>query len=203
VLRNERVFRWALETIGFKVMPLSGAVMRDRRGSPANGNHLVLSIELDEPYLADVGLGDGPIEPLPIREGTYVQEWRSLRLERLPEGWWRFHNSKNAFAPTFDFQLQPADWGVLRQQCDRLQTSAESRFVQNAVCIRHLPNSTVALIGRVLKTVEEHGATTRLLHSSQEYSATLAAVFGLRIQEATGLWQRICDRHEALFGGAD
>jgi len=47
------LFRWALETIGFKVMPLK--VIRDRRGPTALGNHLVLSVELDEPYLADVG----------------------------------------------------------------------------------------------------------------------------------------------------
>ena len=32
-------------------MPMMGAVMRAQRGPSAIGNHLVLCVELDEPYL--------------------------------------------------------------------------------------------------------------------------------------------------------
>src|ERR1700674_1211526 len=44
------LFLWALESIGFRVMPMAGAVMRRERGPTAIGNHTVLSGELDEPY---------------------------------------------------------------------------------------------------------------------------------------------------------
>jgi N-hydroxyarylamine O-acetyltransferase len=125
------------------VMPMTGAVMRAQRGPSAIGDHLVLCVELDEPYLADVGLGDGPIEPLPLKEGSYQQGWRRLRLERLADGWWRFHNAEIAFPPSFDFQYCPADWKVLQQKCHWQQTSPESRFVQNAICLRHFPDSIV------------------------------------------------------------
>ena len=43
----------------------SFAVMRAERGPSAIGNHLVLSVELDEPYLTDVGLA------LSIRENDW------------------------------------------------------------------------------------------------------------------------------------
>jgi arylamine N-acetyltransferase len=124
------LFRWALESIGFRAMPMTGAVMRRERGPTAIGNHLALSVELDEPYLADVGLGHGPLEPIPLKEGSYQQQWRSMRLEHLNDGWWRFHNYENAFAQTFDFLYQPAHWNVLASKCTWLQISPESRFVQ-------------------------------------------------------------------------
>jgi N-hydroxyarylamine O-acetyltransferase len=194
------LFRWALESIGFGVTPMIGAVMRAERGPSAIGNHLVLSVELDEPYLTDVGLGDGPLEPIPLKEGSYQQQWRTLRLERLNDGWWRFHNYQNALAPTFDFHRRPADWDVLAEKCNWLQTNPESRFVQNAVCLRHLPNGIVALVGRVLKTVNQDGATDQFVNSADEYVETLAATFDIRLPQAADLWPKIVRRHEALFG---
>jgi hypothetical protein len=83
-----------------------------------------------------------------------------MRLERLNDGWWRFHNYENAFAQTFDFQYQPAHWNVPASKCTWLQISPESRFVQNAVCLRHRANDIVALVGRVLKTVGADGVQT-------------------------------------------
>jgi N-hydroxyarylamine O-acetyltransferase len=194
------LFCWALEAIGFHVMVMTGAVMRAQRGPSAIGNHLVLCVELEEPYLADVGLGDGPLEPIPLKEGSCRQGWRDLRLERLDDGWWRFHNSDNAFAPTFDFQHQPADWSMLQQRCHWQQTSPASRFVQNAVCLRHMPGGIVALVGRIFKTVDQHGVTDQLLNSADEYVETLATPFGIRLPEAANLWPRIIRRHELLFG---
>jgi N-hydroxyarylamine O-acetyltransferase len=194
------LFGRMLEAIGFRVTVMTGAVMRAERGASAIGNHLVLAVHLEELYLVDVGLGDGPSEPIPLREGSYRQGWRTLGLERLPDGWWRFHNARHALAPSFDFQHQPADWAVLRQRCHWQQTNPDSRFVQNAICLRHGSNSIVALIGRVLKTMDEQGTTDHLIGSAEEYTETLTAVFGIRLAEAASLWPRISRRHAELFG---
>jgi N-hydroxyarylamine O-acetyltransferase len=194
------LFAWVLEAIGFRVMPMTGAVMRAERGSASIGNHLVLAVELEQPYLVDVGLGDGPSEPMPLREGSYRQGWRTLRLEQLADGWWRFHNVKTALAPSFDFQHQPADWTVLQQRCHWQHTSPDSRFVQNAICLRHKPNSVVALIGRILKTIDEQRTTDELIGSAESYATALRTVFGITLPEATSLWPRIVRRHQDLFG---
>jgi N-hydroxyarylamine O-acetyltransferase len=195
------LFLWVLGTLGFRVMPMTGAVMRMTRGAVMVGNHLVLSVELDEPYLVDVGVGDGPIEPIPLRAGRYRQGWRSFRLERLPDGWWRLHNdTQNASAPSFDFEHRPADWGALQERCHWQRTSPDSRFVQNAICMRQEGDAILALVGRVLKRVDRNGTTERLVRSAEEYAETLAAAFGVRLPEAIGLWPAICRRHEELFG---
>jgi N-hydroxyarylamine O-acetyltransferase len=195
------LFGWALESIGFRVMPMSAAVLRRERGRAAIGNHLVLSVELEGPYLADVGMGDGPLEPIPIEEGVYQQEWRTLRLERLSDGWWRFHNSENALVPDFDFQHQPADWDLLTEKCLWQQTSAQSRFVQNAVCVRQRAGNIVALIGRVLKTIGRDGVEHRLVRSADEYVETLDAIFGICLPQARSLWPLIVRRHDMLCTG--
>lgn len=194
------LFGAVLQAIGFRVMSLTGAVMRAERGASAIGNHLILAVELDEPYLVDVGLGDGPAEPIPLREGSYRHGWRTFRLERLADGWWRLHNDKNAFAPSFDFQHQPADWTVLQQRCGWQQTNPESRFVQNAICVLHKPNAIVAMVGRVLKTNTEQGTADEVIMSAEAYADTLATLFGIREPECASLWPKICRRHDELFG---
>lgn len=193
------LFRWALETIGFHVVPMTGAVMRAQRGPMAIGNHLALTVELDQVYLVDVGLGDGPREPIPLKEGSYQQQWRTLGIERLGDGWWRFHNDKDSFATSFDFQ-QTADWDLLTAKCEWLQMSPESRFVQNAICFRHTPNSIVALVGRVLKSLGPEGVTQKPVNSAAEYVETLRAMFGIQLPLAADLWPAIIRRHQAVFG---
>jgi N-hydroxyarylamine O-acetyltransferase len=194
------VFRWALETIGFRVMAMTGAVLRAERGDAAIGNHLALTVELDQPYLVDVGLGDGPSEPIPLGEGRYWQGWRELGLEPLADGWWRFHNHDRAFATSFDFRREPADWALLAEKCHWLQSDPDSRFVQNAVCLRHEPDGVVALVGRVLKQVTANGTEDQELSSAEAYAEALAERFGIRLPQAAALWPQIARRHEELFG---
>lgn len=194
------LFLRVLERIGFRAVPLTGAVMRRERGSAAIGNHLLLSVQLDQTYVVDVGLGDGPIEPIPLKEGSYRQAWRRLALERLDDGWWRLHNHDRAFASTLDFRHQMADWDLLAAKCRWQQSSTESRLKQNALCLRHSVDGTVALIGRVLKNVEERGVTERLVNSADEYVNVLNVRFGIHLPEAIGLWSAISRRHDELFG---
>jgi N-hydroxyarylamine O-acetyltransferase len=194
------LFGWALEQVGFRVMRMTGAVLRAQRGDVAIGNHLALTVDLDQPYLVDVGLGDGPSEPIPLREGRYRQGWRTVRLERLEGEWWRFHNHELAFAGSFDFRRQPADWNLLARQCQWLQTDPDSRFVQNLVCLRHRPDGVTALVGRVLKTVDAGGSHDHILETPEAHAEALATQFGINLPDAAGLWPEIARRHDELFG---
>ena len=91
---------WALEEIGFKVTRMAGGVMRVVHGDANVGNHLVLRIDLDRPYLADVGFGDGMLEPVPIKEHLFRHDFLDYRLEDLGDRWWRFHNHPLGGAPS-------------------------------------------------------------------------------------------------------
>ena len=190
---------WALEEIGFRVTRMEGAVRRAELGEVAIGNHLVLRIDLDRPFLADVGLGDGLVEPVPLEVGPIRQGWLAFRLEQLGECWWRFHNHPHGAASSFDFRNAPGSPATFAAQCSRLQSDPASNFVLNAVCKRHLPDRIEELRGRTRRTVRATGVEQRTLDSADEYVDTLSRVFGIDLPEAATLWPRILARHAELF----
>src|SRR5581483_10607757 len=63
---------WALSELGFEVTRCAGGVMREAAGDAMVGNHLVLRVVIPEGvYLADVGFGDGPLDPIRIAPGDF------------------------------------------------------------------------------------------------------------------------------------
>jgi N-hydroxyarylamine O-acetyltransferase len=189
---------WALEEIGFEITPMAGGVRRAQLGDWTLGNHLVLWVHLDRPYLADVGFGDGLIDPVPIAAGQIRQGLLTFALEELGQGWWRFHGDPRGNGPSFDFAMKPADEAVLDERCTWLQSVPESPFVQNAVLQRHLADGHATLRGKMLRMVGET-VETRELASANEYVETLDRVFGLRLAEARALWPKIEARHREVF----
>lgn len=192
----------ALEAIGFTVTRMAGGVHRATAGDGVVGNHLVLKVELDEPWIADVGFGDGTIAPFPLREGAFSAHGFGFRLERVEGGWWRFHNHAFGGAPSFDFRDAPADPAQLAERCDWLQTAPDSNFVLNAVVQRFTPQGLVQMRGKTLRNVSPGGKQERFLGSADEYVDVLAREFALDLPEAASLWPRIEARHRELFGEA-
>jgi N-hydroxyarylamine O-acetyltransferase len=193
------LFGAMLEAVGFRVTRLAGAVRRDLMGEMMVGNHLVLKIDLDQPWIADVGFGDGTLDPFPLREGAFHAGGFDYRLEKLPDGWWRFHNHAFGGAPNFDFTEEAADPALLTDRCQWLQTWPESPFVLNATAQRHRPDEILVLRGRLFRRVRPDGVDERLIGSAAEWVAVLAEAFDLELPEAAALWPRIAARHEALF----
>ena len=77
----------ALRELGFTVTTLMGRV-----GSPERRalNHMLLRVDVDgEPWLADVGFGgEGPLEPIPLRDGVRVrQDGVEFSLRRDAHHW--------------------------------------------------------------------------------------------------------------------
>ena len=191
---------WALRQVGFDVVRLTGGVHRKEMGDEMLGNHLVLNVNLDEPYIADVGLGNGLIEPIPLRQDRFRQGRREFRLELLDDEIWRFHNSAGAIPSDFDFIFAPADEALLAKSCDSLQSDPESMFRQNLICQRLRPDGLHLLLGRVLIFFSESGQTRTILNSAEELSDALLKIFGLSDAEAPELWPDVVARHGVLFG---
>lgn len=189
-----------LDAVGFKVTRLAGAVHRAIRGDEAVGNHLVLLVDLEgEPWIADVGFGDGPREPYPLAEGEIVCDGYVYRLERLDADWWRFHNHSDGGAPNFDFSLAPADPARLSAMCETLQTSPASIFVMTAIAQRHLGQEIRLLRGRAFRRLTPRSQTDMLIDSAEDFVALLKREFELDLPEAATIWDRVCARHELLF----
>jgi N-hydroxyarylamine O-acetyltransferase len=194
---------WALERIGFNVTRLAGAVVRDKVGDESIGAHLALCVQLEAPYLVDVGFGDGLIEPTPIKVGSVRQDEFDFRLEPVDGSWWRFHNQPHGGAPSFDFQVAEAPKERLERRCEWLQSAPESPFVQNAVCQRYRKGELAALRGRSIKIVRGIEVEKRTIDSIQEYASVLGDVFGIELPagDLRRLWEKVVARHEIWARG--
>jgi N-hydroxyarylamine O-acetyltransferase len=195
------LFGWALDQLGFKVTRATGAVMREMFGDITLRNHLVLRVELDEGlYLADVGFGDGPVEPICIVEGPFIAGGLPFSVERLDDDWWRLRNHPSGGAASFDFNLAPVDEALLAAKCDEQQYAPYSHFVQNLFCFRFRENGVIGVRGRVVRTVTPEGHEDRILNSADELVQFFDEELDLRDPELASLWPKICARHEELFG---
>jgi arylamine N-acetyltransferase len=207
-------FSELVRALGYDVTRHVGGV-QNRGSEPAvSGNHLVLTVRglpaPDNPggtWLADLGLGDGLYEPLPLVAGTYVQGpfQYVLRPSEIAPGGWRFDHDPNGSFEGMDFGLAPTDMSAFIDMHRHLTTSPASGFVRTAAVQRRDASGVDSLRGLVLSRLGA-GAHTVTLHTARDYYAALADVFLLPLddvsaQEKDRLWGRLHDAHEAWLTG--
>ncbi|MER5309519.1 arylamine N-acetyltransferase [Streptomyces sp. NPDC002773] len=186
------LFAAVLERIGFAV---AGRGARNRsRGAvlpPVTHALLVVTIE-GEQWLADVGFGwQGPLEPVPLRDGARVEQsgWtfaigveeegvhvlRSLR----PGGWADLY----AFAPQ---ALYPGDFIVMNHYSS---SHPQSRFLGQVVAQRPGAEVRKALVRETLSAVRTNGVGEERIVGADELIATLRTEFGIELddEERAGL----------------
>jgi N-hydroxyarylamine O-acetyltransferase len=193
---------WALECIGFQVMRMSGGVRRAERGDSAMGNHLVLCAQLEEPWIVDVGLGDGSYEPYPLKPHTFSQRGFSYRLEQLEE-YWRLYNYPGSSAPSFDFSHEPADEDLLSEKCHWLSTAAESPFMGALVCQRVTPGGYDLQVGRIATQIRPGAREEHLINSADEFVQSINDRFGLDEPALESLWEKVLEQHDSYLAAKE
>jgi N-hydroxyarylamine O-acetyltransferase len=178
--------------LGFAVTRVGGAVARDLLGEQAIGNHLVGLVDLDRRYVVDVGLMDGPLEPFPLEERRWTEGALEFRLERLPDGWWRFHNHAHGLARSFDFTEEPRELSWYQGMCTTLQTEDFSPFVQYAFASRRTESGFRALRDASDFQLEDGAMKRREITDPGDFRAVLTAILGIDLgSEIDALWPRI------------
>src|SRR5581483_401406 len=85
-------FAGLLRALGFNVTLLSARVARANGGEGPEFDHLALRVDLDEPWLADVGFGESFVEPLRLEMG--IEQTDPAGTFRLVEYDGRIHMEK-------------------------------------------------------------------------------------------------------------
>ncbi|MBI1279441.1 MAG: hypothetical protein GC179_15030 [Anaerolineaceae bacterium] len=189
---------WVLQEIGFNVTMLSSFVGREKtEPTPAGvGDHLILRVELDQPYLADVGFGNGIFEPIPLSEGSFQQGFLTYKLAQENNRWW-FTNQIYG-GPGFDFDLKSHQLSDFAGQSTRLQTSPESGFVKTTVCMRFTPDGGMFILrGAVLRRITAEGAHDQTIDSRADYERVLNEYFDLKLLDVDAIWEKVWARHQA------
>ncbi|EKF65647.1 tubG protein [Serratia plymuthica A30] len=181
-----RLFAALLKDIGFNVQFISGEI-RARDGSfGAPFDHMALKVELDQPYLVDVGFGDSFLTPLkittteqqPQTSGTFhlEQEGETYYLER------RNGDNRSHAKTLYRFTLQAREPSEFDGMCHYHSTSPQSHFTQRLVCSRPTENGRVTLSENKLIITEDHQRHESTLHSEDERRAALMRYFGIDLE---------------------
>ena len=141
---------WALQQIGFEARLVTAGIDRREFGDVKMGNHTAILVQLDQLYLADLGLADGIRDPILLLEGEHEQGRLSFRLERVELDYWRFPQSRVRLSPGLRFQRCNGGGISIDQRSHELQTDQIRALAQNLVCQIMHPEAITCLTGRVL-----------------------------------------------------
>ncbi len=175
-------FAALLRALGFRVTLLSARVARANGGEGPDFDHLALKVDLEEPWLADVGFGESFLEPLRLDAGReqldptglyrLVQQGERLEMQKsLPDGNWK---------PQYSFSLEPRRLEEFAGMCHFHQTSPESYFTQNRICSRATPDGRITLSEMKLMVTRQGQREERILSEDERMSA-LQEKFGIRL----------------------
>ena len=181
------LFAAALERLGYSVDRLLARV-GDGEQRPRPRSHMTLRVGADEgQWLADVGFGDGLLEPLP---------WDDTRAAHRQGGWTYQLGSRGASSWELR-QRRGAEWSVLYRFTEEPQhasdvlvanhftsTHASSRFVGQMVVMRKDAEAVRRLLGRRLITARPDGSSDERLLTDAEIAGALADDFGVPLSRA-------------------
>jgi len=174
-------FAALLRALGFQVTLLSARVARANGDEGPEFDHLTLRVDLEEPWLADVGFGESFLEPLRLEAerdqldstGTYRlrAQGQRLRMEKsMPDDSWK---------PQYSFSLRPRRLEEFAGMCSYHQTSPDSSFTQNRICSRATRDGRITLSEMKLITTSKGEREERNLSSEEEWNSILRKRFGI------------------------
>ena len=176
-------FAALLRTLGFQVTLLSARVARANGGEGPDFDHLALRVNLEEPWLADVGFGDSFLEPLRFEaEREQLDPAGTFRLVQTADRW-RLQKAEPAptWKPQYSFSLQPHVLEDFAGMCRYHQTSPASSFTQNRICSLATPDGRITLSEMKLITTQGNRREERMLNSEEERISALREKFGINL----------------------
>lgn len=186
-----------LRGVGFTVTVIEGAVSR-REPSPEDwGNHIALFVEIDgQPWLADVGIGDSFLEPLPLMAGTHRQGALEYRLEQLSDRKWRVHHHPGGTIRSYDIDTTP-------RRLDEFTANAQTShpvIYQVLLAQHHHEGRELALRSRVFSVTDSSGRQRRVLRDLDEFTDALGRL-AINVDDfgpgtISGLWDKTESQYE-------
>ncbi len=181
----------ALAGLGFRVTRLCGGVDRERLGDLTIGNHLTLRVDLDRPYLAEVGVADAIVEPVPLAVGPFSQRGFDFSITLEEGGWLRFNNHPRGIAKSFDFRPDHSDEATMAATHGWLMHDPGSPFTNALAVLRHTADGYISLQNDCLRRVKANSLTEQFITSTDHLAETFETVFDLDVPQPGRVWERV------------
>lgn len=185
------LFGAALQALGFKVMRLAACVDLPKLGSAAIGNHLTLRVDLERPFLAEVGVADALFDPVPMALGAFEQRGFGFRIDLAESGWLRLQNHKFGVAKTVDLKPDYCDEAALQRSMEWLQRDAAAPFRNALAVFRHVEDGYYSLQNDVLRRVRASGVEESFVRDAGHLAEVFDTVFALRVPQVPSIWDKL------------
>ncbi|HZQ67238.1 MAG TPA: arylamine N-acetyltransferase [Terriglobales bacterium] len=175
-------FSWLLRSLGFQVTLLSARVPRQDGSEGPEFDHLALRVDVDQPWLADVGFGDSFLNPLKLDTGAEQQDENGRVFRILQEAGEVLEVQRregDTWKTEYNFSLKARQLEEFAGMCRYHQTSFESPFTRKRVCSLATPDGRITLTdGRLIVT---RGAERdeQPVASTAEWDELLKKYFGV------------------------
>lgn len=139
-------FAALLRALGFRVSLLSAGVAAPDGKIGPPFDHMLLRVDLAQPWLADVGFGDNFVQPIRLTDDPQPDGDRSFQV--LNDGQHcilRRIDGIGDWATQYRFSLTPHELADFAGMCQYHQSSPDSHFTRNRVCSRLTPTGRISL----------------------------------------------------------
>jgi N-hydroxyarylamine O-acetyltransferase len=174
------LFAALLRALDFNVTMLSARVYNnDILG--AEFDHMVLFVQLEERWLADVGYGALFFEPLRMDDrNDQIQRNVIYRIEQNSDIWkLKVQYPGDSWKDFYQFTLIPRQLQDYAEMCRWHQVSPQSWHTQNRICTIPTPDGRITLNGMNLVIRKGKDRTERELKTKKEYVRALKSYFGI------------------------
>jgi N-hydroxyarylamine O-acetyltransferase len=172
------LFAALLDAMGFRVQRLSGRV----GPTSIDFDHMALKVDIEEPWLADIGFGDSFQTPLRLadRDPQSGGDGRRYRLDESAAGLMLLREEAGEWRRQYAFTLHAWPLSAFEPGCRYHQTSPDSTFTQKTVVSLPTRTGRITLADRKLITTNGGDRQEQQLADDAAVEAVLEQRFGIR-----------------------
>ena len=182
------LFAHLLRGMGFQVQMLSARVRREEGGFGPEFDHMLLKVDLDEPWLVDVGFGDSFVDPIVFHAGgaDHVNEHRYVVLP-FGDEWQLLREDEKGQTPLYAFRDVAYGLRDYQEMCAFHQNSPESHFTKSWICSRATPEGRITLANMRLIVSREGSREEIQLSTPGDVRRCLKEFLGVELDESVNL----------------
>jgi len=182
------LFGELLIAMGFSVEMLSARVRREDGGFGPEFDHMLLKVEMEEPWLVDVGFGDSFVDPIVFRTGgaDQVNGYRYV-VSAVGEEWQLLREDEKGQLPLYAFHNVPHTLNDYQGMCRFHQVSPESHFTKNWICSRATQEGRITLANMRLIVTRGGSREEIQLSTPGDLRRCLREFLGVEFEESVDL----------------
>ncbi|WP_060207460.1 arylamine N-acetyltransferase family protein [Sporosarcina koreensis] len=175
------LFHWLLEQLGYDASLIAATVYRPNGQWAKPETHAAIIVQLDKPYLVDVGFGDSTILPIPLNGSPQTDVSGTYSIQQFGKDIFDLVRTRNGESRSlYRFSTSTKKLADFHEGCVFNQVSPESTFTHVDIVTMATPTGRMTLKDCEL-TVSESGEIRSNTLTDEEKRLVLSDSFGIRL----------------------